>query len=207
MREAARMRTVEPNGTGSQSKIVYRGCFFCKCGKERDVVRHFRAVFPKDRAIVPTRTRYRRTREAVFEEEVPLLPGYVFFEIREEGKPAPEITEGILLALLDFARTDSVLRLLKYTDGDWRLRGFDDQFAEMLIKTGGNIGVSKAYFDEGKRIRITDGFLKDYEGDIVRVNKKTRTAEISVDFQGKKVSMWLGYELMTVAESGKDVCQ
>lgn len=187
---------------GKEQKSVYRGCFFCKSGKENDVVRHFKVVFPEEKAIAPTRTRYRRTRDTAIEEQVPLLPGYVFFEIREEGTQAPEILDEILIALQSFSHTDSVLKLLKYTDGDWRLRGFDNQFAEMLLKMDGNIGVSQAYFDEGKRIRILDGFLKDYEGSIVRVNKKARTVEVGLDFQGKKVSMWLGYELVAPVEDG-----
>ena len=185
-----------------ESNMVSRGCFFCKGGKEKDVVRHFMTVFPKERAIAPTRTRYRRTSEAVIEEQVPLLPGYVFFEITEEGTQAPGIVDAVLYALLDFSRSDSVLRLLRYTDGNWRLQGFDDRFAELLFKSGGNIELSQAYFDKGKRIRILDGFLKDYEGSIVRVNRKKKTAEVSVDLQGKKVSMWLGYELLEAAEPG-----
>ena len=183
---------------------ISRGCFFCKGGKERDVVSLFAVAFPNDRAIAPTRTRYRRTQEAAIEEKVPLLPGYVFFEIQEDGTPAPEEADETLLALRVFARADSVLRLLRYSDGNWRLQGFDDQFAQMLFRTNGNIDVSKAYFDEGKRIRILSGFLKDYEGSIVRVNKKRRTAEVQVDFQGKTMSMWLGYELMAAAESGEE---
>lgn len=188
----------------SDGNSISRGCFFCKGGKEKDVVRHFITVFPKDRAIAPTRTCYRRTPEAVIEEKVPLLPGYVFFEIHEESRPTQSIVDLVLLALQDFSRSDSVLKLLRYTDGDWRLQGFDDRFAELLFKSDGNIGLSQAYFDEGKRIRILDGFLKDYEGSIVRVNRKKRAAEVSVDLQGKKVSMWLGYELMTAADIGDD---
>lgn len=175
---------------------VYRGCFFCKSGKEDEVVRHFGVAFPDDIAIAPKRVRYRRTKDAAIEERVSLLPGYVFFQAREAGAPESDVADVLSHALMRFAHTDSVLRLLKYTDGDWRLRGFDDQFAGMMIRTGGDIGVSQAFFDEGKRIRIKDGFLKDYEGSITRVNRKTRTVEVRVDFKGKIVSMWLGYELV-----------
>ena len=91
---------------------------------------------------------------------------------------------------------DGVIKLLRYSDGDWRLHDSDDQFAKLLFDAGGNIGISRASFDEGNRIRILEGFLKDYEGSIVRVNRKTRTVEVRVDFQGKKISLWLGYELV-----------
>ena len=186
-----------------EKKSISRGCFFCKSGKEKDVIRHFMTVFPNDRAVAPTRTRYRRTKDAAIEEQVPLLPGYVFFEIQESGTPAPEILDGLLQALLDFSRSDSVLRLLRYSDSDWRLQGFDDRFAELLFNTNGNIGISQAYFDKGNRIRILDGFLKDYEGSITSVSRKMRTVEVCVDLQGKKVSMKLGYELVEPLDTSK----
>lgn len=132
------------------------------------------------------------------------MPGYVFFEIREKGKSAPEITSEILLALIDFSHAESVLRLLRYTDEDWRLKGSDDRFAEMLFRTGGNIGISKAFFDEGDRIRILDGFLKDYEGEITRVNRKNKTVEVRIDFKGKLVTMQVGYELVASATKQSD---
>lgn len=180
---------------------VWRGCFFCKSGKEKTVVQQFRAAFPNGRAVAPTRIRYRRTRDTAIEEKVILLPGYVFFEIDAEAA-AGEHASAFQHALQAFSRGDSILRLLKYTDGSWQLRDFDDEFAKMVFRNDGNIGVSQAYFDEGKRIRILDGFLKDYEGSIVRVNKKNRTVEITVAFQQKKVSMWLGYELVAITENG-----
>lgn len=180
----------------TQKVLCSRGCFFCKSGKEADVIRHFNMTFPNGKAIVPTRTKIRRTREAAIEERVPLLPGYVFFEITEDGTPAPGIIDAVLKALLDFSRNDSVLKLLRYSDGTWRLYGTDNLFAEMLFRTGGNIGLSQAYFDRGDRIRILDGYLKDYEGYITSVNRKNKTVEVTVNLQGKKVIMKLGYELV-----------
>ena len=191
--DGAKMASMDGGNAGAR-----RGCIFCKSGKEQDVVRRFGISFPGSRAIVPTRTRYRRTREGVFEEQVTLLPGYVFFEM--EPPLAGEPADGVEPALRAFCRTDSVLKLLRYSDGNWQLHGADDRFAQMLFKAGGNIGISRAYFDEGRRIRILEGFLKDYEGSVVRVNKKNKMVEVSVDFQEKRVSMWLGYELVAENE-------
>ena len=173
-----------------------RGCFFCKSGKEADVIRHFNMTFPNGRAIVPTRTKIRRNHDAAIEEQVPLLPGYVFFEITEDGASAFEINDSASQSLSEFSRIDSVLKLLRYSDGTWRLFGSDDLFADMLFKTQGNIGLSQAYFDKGDRIRILDGFLKDYEGNITSVNRKNKTVVVTVNLQGKKVIMRLGYELV-----------
>ena len=143
---------------------VSRGCFFCKSGKEADVIGHFNITFPNGEAIAPTRTRIRRTHDAAIEEHVPLLPGYVFFQITEDESWSGATPDPLLPTLLGFSRIDSVLKLLRYTDGTWRLFGPDNLFAEMLFKSGGNIGLSTAYVDRGNRIKVLDGFLKDYEG-------------------------------------------
>lgn len=178
-------------------KVLYSyGCFFCKSGKEEEVIRNFNILFHNGRAILPTRTKIIRTRNATIEKHVPLLPGYVFFKITENGTPASGIIDAVLKELLEFTRIDSVLKLLRYSDGKWRLFGSDNLFAEMLFKTEGDIGLSRAYFDKGDRIRLLDGFLKDYEGSITSVNRKNKTVEISVNLQGKKVIMRLGYELV-----------
>lgn len=173
-----------------EAKSISRGCFFCKNGKENDAVRHLKTLLPESRVIVPTRSRYRRVKDTAIEEKVILLPGYVFFELNEGD------SNNLQHVLRPLLRTDSVFKLLRYTDGNWQLRGYDDHFARILFEAGGNIGISQAYFDVGKRIRILSGFLKDYEGNIVRVNRKAKTVEVSVDLQGKKVSMRLGYELV-----------
>ena len=183
-----------------------RGCLFCKGGREADVIRHFGMAFPNGRAIAPTRTRIRRSSETAIEERVPLLPGYVFFEIQEDETPAHGIVDATLKALLTFSQIDSVLKLLRYSDGEWRLLGSDDLFAELLFRAGGNIGVSRACFDKGDRIRILDGFLKDYEGNITSVNRKNRTVGVTVDLQGKKVTMRLGYELVVPLNASEDQC-
>lgn len=183
---------------GERPVRISRGCFFCKSGKEADVVNHFKTAFPNGAAISPTRTRIRRVHDAAKEERVLLLPGYVFFQIVEKEPEAPGGTDALLMALLRFSKIDSVLKLLRYSDGTWRLLDADDLFAETLFRTEGNIGLSQAYFDRGNRIRILDGFLKDYEGHITNVNRKKKTVEVTIDLQEKKAIMWLGYELVEV---------
>lgn len=179
-----------------------RGCLFCKSGKETEVIQRFQSAYPDSRAIFPTFTRYRRSKDSAVEERVPLLPGYVFFELEATwasagaSEASAQRLQDVEDRLLTFSRTANVLKLLRYNDQDWRLHGSDDAFARMLFDAGGNIAVSQAYFDEGDRIRILNGFLKDYEGCVTRVNRKKRMVEVGVDFQEKKMCMWLGYELV-----------
>ena len=71
---------------------------------------------------------------------------------------------------------------------------------EYEASSGGGIGVSRAYFDENNRMRILDGFLKDYEESIVGVKRKYKTAEISIEFQDSAIRMKLDYELMRPME-------
>lgn len=181
-----------------EDSTTRRGCFFCKSGKESDFVRQFEKTFPDGSALVPTRSRYRRIKDTAIEERVTLMPGYVFFELEADD------VESFQSALPLFFSSDSVLKLLRYTDGSWQLHDYDDRFARLLFEAGGNIGLSQAYFDVDKRIRILSGFLKDYEGSIVRVNRKAKTVEVRVDLQGKKVSMKLGYEMVAPVDSQKE---
>lgn len=180
---------------------LQHGCFFCQTGKEKVVIEKFKRCFPEGRALTPTRTRYRRVAGTAIEERVSMLPGYVFFEMKVNTENIKN-TDGIEplsetdYMVRNFVRTEEVIKLLNYTDGGWVLHGFDDQFAKLLFNGNENIGLSQAWFDEGKRIRILNGFLKDYEGAITRVNKKKKTVEIQIDLQGKKISLWLGYELV-----------
>ena len=171
-------------------EAFHRGCLFCRTGREENVIRQLRFLIPQVRALAPKKTRYRREGGVAREETVSLLPGYVFFEAPDDALMAPVI------------RLEDVLRLLAYSDGDWRLHGSDDQFAGLLFGAEGSIGLSTAYFDEGDRIRVTGGFMMEYEGFITRVNRRARTAEVRIPFQDKQITMWLGYEL--IAPAGRD---
>ena len=99
------------------------------------------------------------------------------------------------LSLRDLYRLPDILRVLCSGDGDWHLAGTDLIMAKALFSEDGVVGFSRAFF-EGDRIRIADGFLKQYEGQIIRVNKRAKTAQIRVKFEGKTLSLWLGYELI-----------
>ena len=178
----------DDNGITDDGKIpgdaVRYGCVFCATGRESELVRLLTPRYPELRLISPVKQRIRRMGGEAVEERVTLLPGYVFFETGEADIPA------------DLGRQVYVYKVLADPEGDWRLKGYDAHFAKMLFRENGEIGFSKAVFDEGERIHIVDGFLKDYEGSIVRVNRRARTVEVRIDIQGKIVSMWLGYELV-----------
>ena len=159
------------------------GCLFCRTGREDSVQRSLCGKYPGLRTLAPEKIRYRRLGGRAYEERTRIFPGYVFFIARPEDNP------------ISFRRVTDVLRLLTYEDGNWQLHGDDARIARAMFENEGLIGPSKAYY-EGDRIRIVSGFLKAYEGNITRVNRRARSAEIQVRFDEKIVTMWLSFELI-----------
>lgn len=160
------------------------GIVFCITGKELTVAQRLERNIHGLRALSPVKLRYRRMGGIAQEEKVVLFPGYVFIKLTNDAD------------MKDIQQDQDVLRLL-YTnleEKDWHLTGQDRAIAEEFFRIDGVIGFSKAYFDEGDRIHIIEGFLKDREGQIIRVNKRAKTAEICVWLAGKKMDLWLGFE-------------
>lgn len=157
------------------------GCLFCRTGREETTANELKRLFPEIEIIVPVKSRYWRHGGVAREEHVVLFPGYIFFQV--------DNTFDVFV----FAKCNNVYSLLKAPSGDWRIRNEDRKIVEKLFASKGVIGFSKAYF-EGNRIRITEGFLKEYEGQIVRVNRRAQTAQIRIHIHEKEVLCWLGFE-------------
>lgn len=159
------------------------GCLFCKTGAEARLAETLMQRDAEVRAIVPMKKRVRRSGGKATDELVVLFPGYLFFAAYGDFKA------------YTLARNDDAYRLLLTDKDDWRLMGRDRELVKSFFDNGGIIDLSKAYY-EGGRIRIIDGFLKDYEGQIIRVNRRNRTAQIKLDISGSATTLWLGFELI-----------
>lgn len=159
------------------------GCVFCRTGKEAETVVRLEHSFPGLKAVATKKLRYRRLHGVAHEESAILFPGYVFF------------ATGMHLRSREVAQVENVIRLLCDGEGHWQLVGEDKVIAEKLLSTGGTIGFSTAYY-EGDNIRIVDGFLKEYEGSIIRVNHRAKTLQIKVVIGEKELKVWLGFELV-----------
>lgn len=166
-----------------QENEIAFGCLFCRTGCEKSISEEINRTNQEVYAFVPSKLRYRRFAGQAVEEEVILFPGYVFFAASTD------------FLAFQFLEHKLVYRILCMNEGNWQLAGADRAFAKRLYESKGTIGFSHAYY-EGDRIRILDGFLKAHEGEIIRVNKRAQTAQIKVDFDGKSVLVWLGYELI-----------
>ena len=112
-----------------------------------------------------------------------LLPGYVLLYSEE--------------APLDARRVQSiqgVIRCLHTTDGQYELRGSDEQFALMLLDKNGVIGKTKV-FQEGQRIRICEGSYEGLETRILKVNRQKRRMQIEIPFANMTVRTWVEFEI------------
>lgn len=158
------------------------GVVFCLTGRELVVAQNLEKTIPGVRAISPVKLRYRRMGGVVQEERITLFPGYVFIEARLD------------IEARTIYQDQNILKLLSTKGRDWHLTGSDKEIVKRFFRIGGVVGFSKAYFDESNRIHILSGFLKEYEGEIIRVNRRAKTAEIQVIIGEKKIDVWLGFE-------------
>lgn len=160
------------------------GCLFCTTGKEKAVARMVRASC-RDydvRAVAARQEKHKSAHGVKSKIEAVILPGYVFFQA-----PA-DIPD------LSWMPTTDVIRVLSY-QGEWRLMGEDERFAEWLFRYDGLLSFSTAY-KEGERIRIVSGPLKDMEGQIRRIDKRGRSGQVALEFNNKVTLVWLGFELV-----------
>lgn len=162
------------------------GCIFCITGREFAVAQRLEKAIPGLKAISPVKLRYRRMDGVAHEERVILFPGYVFFEVQA----------GSDVEIRTIYIDQDVFKVLYVDDEkkDWRLVDPDKSVAKQFFDMNGVIGFSEAYFDEGDRIHIVKGFLKEHEGKIRRVNRRARTVQITLVIGNKNATVWLGYE-------------
>jgi hypothetical protein len=165
-------------------KIAYAyGCISCPCGKETHVAASVMRCNSKMIATAVSQTK-RRTRQGVttMQNEI-VLKGYVIFMIPKSA------------SVFDLLPEHEGLKVLTYSDGDWRLYGDDERYAKWVFQYDGLIGMSRAY-RLGDQIHIIDGPLKDMEGCITRIDKRNKSGQVTLVFGGRVVKIWLGFELI-----------
>ena len=64
-------------------------------------------------------------------------------------------------------------------------------------------GISRVEVLEGKRIRVVEGPLKDYMGDVVKVNLHKREVAVQVEFMGRPVELYMGIEMVGAGDCGE----
>lgn len=172
----------------SNSPMLVR-CLMCTTGTE-DAVIHLIERRGLGRALTPRKVRQRRMHGTWEEDKVFLLPGYVFVYCED--------TQTDAMTLL---RLEHVIRVLRYADEpDGWLRGADLAFAQWIYGMDGVIGTLSA-INEGSFIRITDGLLKDFNGEVLSVDRRKRLAKVRLDILDGSKIVWLNYDLLKEQET------
>lgn len=173
--------------------FLHYGCLYVLAGREQKTVEMIQRFFPAIKALAVGQLKHQSKNGIKSVVNTILLPGYVLFQ-------ADEDFEVRRLYSLKY-----VVRLLKYEDKSWALRGDDLRFAEWIYRMNGMIGMSKAY-REGTKVCIMEGPLKNLEGQIVRVDSRNRNAQIAFGFDRQVFTAWLAFEWIDTAD-GKSLLE
>ena len=72
-----------------------------------------------------------------------------------------------------------------------------------IQRWGGNdhvANISKVIIEKGNKVRILEGNLKDYEGEIIKVNLHKRIAVVRTTFMGSTTDVHMGIEILQKEE-------
>lgn len=165
------------------------GCLFCQSGQEEDVAARINRR-NCGKALFPQKTKFYRGKNQWRNEEVPIIPGYVFVYLKE--------TEADNIYLLK--EMPQVIRLLHYGDeGSWRLNESDRAFADWVWNQNGIINTIDA-IQIGDHIEIVDTELKHLHGKVARMDRRKRTVMIKLDGAGIINNVWLPYQIIQKIE-------
>ncbi len=158
-------------------------CAYCASQKGKPVAETLEAM-GAGKALLPRIIQRKWIKGKAYEEVHDYLPGYVFLYTEE---PIPDF--------LPIWGIPSLLRLLGDPECGFELYGSDRAFAEMLLDADGTIGILKAV-EVGNRVLLDKALFGDFEGEIVRLDRGRKRAEIEFDFDGKKQRVWCGVEII-----------
>ena len=153
------------------------GCLFCRTGAEATTASYINQTITDVEAVAPTRTRRKTVAGKAVEDQVQLLPGYIFFRA-DSDEQIPRLT-----------RITNVLKLLEYDNLSWELTGSDKEFAEFLFDND-LLQPPHVTFIDGK-LHFEDGFLYGHDGAVLRVNRRKKTVQVRLERNG--LSFWVRY--------------
>ena len=154
-------------------------CVFCETGKE-EIAKILCEKILGVKAIFLTSEKFKFFRGKHKKITIKVLPSYIFLYFNEGIDP------------YRIAQIEHVFRVLSLA-GEYELHERDQKFAKWVFESGGKVGTSLAY-REGDHIIVVDGPLKDYEGDIVWVDKRKGKAKVHIVTESLDTNMWLYFE-------------
>ena len=177
--------------TENSSNYKKAYCLFCRSGYEEKVA-HAINRHHKDMLALPIFQEKHRSKNGVrrIVKQV-MLPGYVFIYANKK------------VFMEELLCDSKAIRPLKDTDGKCELFGENLKYAQWVLRYNGIISCSKA-IRLGSRVRIVDGPLKDYKGQVREISKKNRNGRIEVVFMNRALDIWLPFEWVEEEACGQD---
>ena len=157
-------------------------------GKEEETAhmirRNISSCFAKE-CFIPKRERLKKFHGIWNKEEEILFRGYVFVDserpqgLYRELKQIPRLTKLL-------GREDEYFFALSQEEEEL-VRGIGDEKQKTAI--------CRIAVEEGKKIRVLEGPLKGYTGDVVKVNLHKREVVVRVEFMGRPMELKMGVEI------------
>ena len=151
-----------------------------------DMIRRQIPSFYIGECFIPKRERMKKFHGIWNKVEEILFHGYVFVDSERPGELYRELTK--------------IPRLTKVLGREGANFFPLNKAEERLVRGIGDVnhktGMSKIEIDEGKKIRVIEGPLKDYVGDVVKVNLHKREVVVRVEFMGRPVELFMGVEVV-----------
>jgi len=158
---------------------------------EEKYIRLFRYAHPEIRFPIyfPRRLVKIRRKGKVYEETSAIFPGYLFIEVDDDNL--------LLEKQWYFRHIDGFHRFLRSNQNVSPLAGRDLETVLYFLKKVGPIaGPSKAYFDENKRIVVTEGPLLGLMGRIVKIDRRKKRAKIKLDLYDDSFAIDLAFDMI-----------
>lgn len=158
-------------------------------GKEEETVNMIRQMVSSyciEECFIPKRERMKKFHGAWNKEEEILFKGYVFIvsgnpkELYQELKRIPRMTKIL-------GREEEYFFALTQEEEEL-VRGIGNEKHKTVI--------SLIAVEEGKQIRVIDGPLKGYAGNVEKVNLHKREAVVKVGFMGRPLELKMGIEMI-----------
>ncbi len=164
-------------------------CLMVETGQERTVLQLLRAR-GLGRGMCPQRTRILKIRGVWRQDQVRLIPGYVFVFSEEE------------IPIRMYYRMERLLKVLRYDrEPEGYLRGADLKLAEALAGLDGKLGLLDAREEKDGFIRVTDPRLAALGGEVLSVTRQKRLARVRISLLGEPRVLPMNYRL--VGEDGQ----
>ncbi|MCI6677330.1 MAG: antiterminator LoaP [Clostridiales bacterium] len=138
----------------------------------------------------PQRERMRKINGAWGVIKEKLFPGYVFV--------VTDNPEEIFLKLKSVPKLTKLLG-----DNQGTFIPLQEKEIYFIQRWGGNdhvASISKVMIEKGNKVKILEGNLKDYEGEIVKVNLHKRIAVVRTTFMGSTTDVHMGIEILQKQE-------